>query len=142
MQVCSNSGVTFKGKRVALAFMKKNNFPKEDIDKLTRSINKDGWFSSSSLPEDWFYKRGTKSIVLSNEEGSYIKNKEFAIRLLSKESEKNMREISLLKKFSAPPPTEAELKGNRITLADGSPSFSMKDFRVSRSMTQSPILSR
>ena len=122
MQVCSNSGVTFKGKRVALAFMKKNNFPKEDIDKLTRSINKDGWLSSSSLPEDWFYKRGTKSIVLSNEEGSYIKNKEFAIRLLSKESEKNMREISLLKQFSAPPPTEAELKsltqlkGNRITL--------------------------
>ena len=86
--------------------MKKNNFPEEDVEKLIRSLNQDGWFSSSLLPENWWYKRNEKNIAYSNEEGYYIKSKEAAVQILSKEPEKNMHEISLLKQFSPPARTQ------------------------------------
>ena len=83
-RIVSRDGVVFKGKRAALAFMIKNNFAKEDNEKLSLSLEKDGWFSHQSLPEHWLYKKTSKGPMFSNENGIKLKNLNAAVEYASK----------------------------------------------------------
>ena len=83
-RIVSNDGVVFKGKRAALAYMIKNNFANEDKQKLSFSLEKDGWFSHQSLPEHWLLKKTREGPTFSNENGIKMKNLNAAVKYLAK----------------------------------------------------------
>ena len=78
----SDTGLKFLSKRAALAFMITNNFPAEDLEKLHRAIERDGWRVSPTLPPLWRYKRTSKGLELSSPDGRHLKSREVAIKML------------------------------------------------------------
>ena len=52
-----STGEIFQGKRLAMEFMIKNNYPQEYVEKVRQSLIRDGWSSNPSLPFNWLYKR-------------------------------------------------------------------------------------
>ena len=101
-RVMSDTGVKFLSKRAALAFMITNNFPAEDLDKLHRAIERDGWRVSPSLPPLWRYKRTSKGLELSSPDGRHLRSRDMAIKMLEDMqdgSEVHSAAIELIRNF-------------------------------------------
>ena len=101
-RVMSDTGVKFLSKRAALAFMITNNFPAEDLDKLHRAIERDGWRVSPSLPPLWRHKRTSKGLELSSPDGRHLRSRDMAIKMLEETqdgSEVHSAAIELIRNF-------------------------------------------
>ena len=58
--------------------MRENNFSNDEIDKLEKSIEQDGWFTHPSLPINWRYKKQKVSgLLFSDQTGTYFGSREF-----------------------------------------------------------------
>ena len=80
--------------------MRENNFSSDDIDKLEKSIEQDGWLTHPNLPLNWRYKKQKVSgLLFSDQTGTYFGSCEKVLKALKKFPEKNVHEISLLFKF-------------------------------------------
>ena len=99
-RIISPQGLNFRTKRSALAYMMESNFSNDDIEKLHKSIEQDGWFTHQNLPMNWRYKkRSISGLLFSDPSGFYFKSREKALKSLRKFPEENMNDISLLSKF-------------------------------------------
>ena len=68
-----------------LAYMRENNLSNDDIDKLEKSIEQDGWFTHPNLPINWRYKKIERSSLLfSDQTGTYFGSREKALKSLKK----------------------------------------------------------
>ena len=77
-----------------------NNYSYDDIDKLEKSIEQDGWFTHQNLLINWRYKKlKVSSLLFSDQTGTYFGSCEKVLKALKKFPEKNVHEISLLFKF-------------------------------------------
>merc|ERR1719509_340552 len=56
MLLRSPDGTKFKGPIVALKHMVENNYSKDDMDKILKTLDRCGWESSEKLPPGWFIK--------------------------------------------------------------------------------------
>ena len=100
VRIISPQGFNFRTKRSALAYMRENNFSNDEMEKLEKSIEQDGWFTHSNLPINWRYKKlKVSGLLFSDQTGTYFGSREKALKSLRKFPEKNMNEISLLSKF-------------------------------------------
>ena len=99
VRIISEQGFSFKTKRSALAHMIENNCSNEDIEKLQRSIEQDGWLTSPNLPVSWRFKKNKNGLSFSDPAGSYFGSREKALKFLRKFPEKNDFEITLLSSF-------------------------------------------
>merc|ERR1712126_635511 len=102
-RIATNDGIILKGKRAALAFMIKNNYTDKNKEKLSKSLEQDGWFSHSSLPEHWLFKKTMKERhgkMFSNENGITLKNIDVAVEYLEKVG--NTNSIQNLREFVGP----------------------------------------
>ena len=50
-ELISPDGKILPGKRSALAHMVKENYPKDQIEKMRRSLELEGWMKHKNLPE-------------------------------------------------------------------------------------------
>jgi len=99
IRVISPQGMNFRTNRAALAHMIENRFANDDIEKLQKSIEQDGWFTHPNLPMFWRYKKPNSGLLFSDHTGQYFGSRDKALKSLRKFPEENMNEISLISMF-------------------------------------------
>ena len=89
LELLSPDGKLFTGKRKALAFMGKTNYPLDQIEEMRKSLELDGWMKHENLPQNWMYKecrivdRSKKPLVFLSPDGQFFKSKNKAIKHLN-----------------------------------------------------------
>ena len=95
----SPSRKLFVGRRAAMSHMIVNQYPAEDIQKITRAVERDGWYTSHYLPLAWTYRSKWSKIEFSNEDGICLGSQQLALKSLNKNPVKNHNQILMLEKF-------------------------------------------
>merc|ERR1740122_542099 len=96
----------FTGRRKALEFIVKNNYPKDQIEAMRKCLEHDGWIEDPRLPTNWLYKSrdGHNSHFFLDEFGTLYKS---IIQVLSKQF--NRKYELHFKRFSE---TKSKYSGN------------------------------
>ena len=75
----SPHGKIFQGKRQALKYMVKVNYPDEDVEKFRDSIRSDGYKTLESLPNNWLFKKIFMRLFFIDPNGNGFDSKEKVI---------------------------------------------------------------
>ena len=83
----SPHGKIFQGKRQALKYIIKENYPNKDVEKFRDSIRSDGYKTLESLPTNWLYKKIFMRLYFIDPKGNGFDSKEKVIKILQSSPE-------------------------------------------------------
>ena len=92
-------GKLFGCRRAALSHMIVNQYSAEDIQKISRAVEQDGWSTSQYLPLAWTYKWRGSGTEFSNEDGICLGSKDRTLKSLRKDPVKNQNQILMIENF-------------------------------------------
>ena len=79
----SPEGKIFQGRRPALKFMIKKEYPEKQIRAMRKCLKNDGWTQDPALPINWFFKAGRYDhLSFIDSAANYFKSREDAFRQL------------------------------------------------------------
>merc|ERR1719312_28033 len=89
----------FEGKRVAISYMIKENYPEEQIEEMRKCLELDGWMrDDEQLPSKWLFKRlRSKQLMFISSDGLIFFTKNEALSHLEKTNQQVA--FGILKKF-------------------------------------------